>query len=81
MSECTGRLPEVSRVYGLVTGFFIHCISHSYIYHAKLWSKKNLRSVCVVHDSNFGNHELQTGRSPVGSTLGDNSRMVFELFW
>ena len=84
----TGNLPVHSqnvRVYREVTGsfksvrvsyrFFIHCISHSYIYHAKLWSKKNLWSVRVVHDWHFGNHELQTGRSPVGSSLGDNSRL------
>ncbi len=75
MSECTGRLPEVSRVYGLVTVFFIHCISHSCIYHAKLWSQNFFWSIHVVHDWQFGNHKLQTGRSPVGSSLGDNSRL------
>ena len=70
--EVTG----ISRVYGWVTGFFLHYLSCSFVYHAKFWHKKASEctgGIPVVHDWNILNHEslhqrYYFGPSPEGST-------------
>ena len=90
----TGNLPVHSqnvRVYREVTGsfksvwvsyrFFIHCISHSYIYHAKLWSKKIFGVFVWFMTDILGITSYKQEDHLLGLVWVTILGLVFELFW
>ena len=61
--------------------FFIHCISHSYIYHAKLWSKKIFGVFVWFMTEILGITSYKQEDHLLGLVWVTILGLVFELFW